>query len=75
VRIAFRDTGPGIPAELLARIYESDFTTKGGGSGIGLYVARTVVELHGGAIEALCAPGEGTTVAIDLPLVPRHLRH
>ena len=75
VRIAFRDTGPGIPAELLARIYESDFTTKGGGSGIGLYVARTVVELHGGAIEAHSAPGEGTTVAIDLPLVPRHLRH
>jgi signal transduction histidine kinase len=75
VRVAVRDTGPGIPAELLARIYESDFTTKGGGSGIGLYVARTVVELHGGAIEAHSAPGEGTTVAIDLPLVPRHLRH
>jgi two-component system, NtrC family, sensor histidine kinase HydH len=75
VRVEVRDTGPGIPAELLARIYESDFTTKGGGSGIGLYVARTAVELHGGAIEALSAPGEGTTVAIDLPLVPRHLRH
>jgi two-component system, sensor histidine kinase FlrB len=76
VRVAVRDTGPGIPAELLARIYDSDFTTKGGGggSGIGLYVARTVVELHGGAIEAQSAPGE-TTVAIDLPLVPRHLRH
>jgi two-component system, NtrC family, sensor histidine kinase HydH len=75
VRVAVGDTGPGIPAELLARIYESDFTTKGGGSGIGLYVARTVVELHGGGIEAQSAPGEGTTVAIDLPLVPRHLRH
>jgi signal transduction histidine kinase len=75
VRVAVRDTGPGIPEELLARIYESDFTTKGGGSGIGLYVARTVVELHGGAIEAQSAPGEGTTVAIDLPLVPRHFRH
>ena len=75
VRVAVRDTGPGIPAELLARIYESDFTTKGGGSGIGLYVARTVVELHGGAIEAQSAPGQGTTVAVDLPLVPRHLRH
>ncbi|MET0554500.1 MAG: ATP-binding protein [Vicinamibacteria bacterium] len=75
VRVAVRDSGPGIPAELLARIYDSDFTTKGGGSGIGLYVARTVVELHGGAIEAQSAPGAGTTVAIDLPLVPRHLRH
>jgi two-component system sensor histidine kinase FlrB len=75
VRVAVRDTGPGIPAELLARIYDSDFTTKGGGSGIGLYVARTVVALHGGAIEAHSAPGAGTTVEIDLPLVPRHLRH
>lgn len=74
-RVAVRDSGPGIPAELLARIYDSDFTTKGGGSGIGLYVARTVVELHGGAIQAQSAPGAGTTVAIDLPLVPRHLRH
>jgi signal transduction histidine kinase len=74
-RVAVRDSGPGIPAELLERIYDSDFTTKGGGSGIGLYVARTVVELHGGAIQAHSAPGEGTTVAIDLPLVPRHLSH
>jgi signal transduction histidine kinase len=75
VRVAVRDTGPGIPMELLARIYDSDFTTKGGGSGIGLYVARTVVELHGGAIEAQSAPGAGTTVEIDLPLVPRHFPH
>ena len=56
-RVAVRDTGPGIPAEVLARIYDSDFTTKGGGSGIGLYVARTVVELHGGAIEAHSVAG------------------
>ena len=74
-RVAVRDTGPGIPAEVLARIYDSDFTTKGGGSGIGLYVARTVVGLHGGAIEAHSVPGAGTTVEIDLPLVPRSLRH
>jgi two-component system sensor histidine kinase FlrB len=75
VRVDVRDSGPGIPAELMARIYDSDFTTKGGGSGIGLYVARTVVLLHGGAIEAQSAPGQGTTVHVDLPLVPRHLRH
>lgn len=74
-RVSVQDSGPGIPPELLARIYDSDFTTKGGGSGIGLYVARTVVELHGGAIRATSAPGAGTTVAIDLPLVPRLLRN
>jgi signal transduction histidine kinase len=72
VRVAVRDTGPGIPAELLARIYESDFTTKGGGSGIGLYVARAVVELHGGSIEAHSTAGRGTDVQVDLPLLPRH---
>ncbi len=71
VRVTVRDTGPGIPAELLARIYESDFTTKGGGSGIGLYVARAVVELHGGSIEAHSIVGRGTDVQVDLPLVPR----
>jgi signal transduction histidine kinase len=71
VRVTVRDTGPGIPAELLARIYESDFTTKGGGSGIGLYVARAVVELHGGSIEAHSNVGRGTDVQVDLPLVPR----
>jgi signal transduction histidine kinase len=72
VRVTVRDTGQGIPAELLARVYESDFTTKGGGSGIGLYVARAVVELHGGSIEADSAVGRGTDVQVDLPLVPRH---
>lgn len=70
-RVTVRDTGPGIPAELLARIYESDFTTKGGGSGIGLYVARAVVELHGGSIEAHSTVGGGTDVQVDLPLLPR----
>jgi signal transduction histidine kinase len=72
VRVTVRDTGAGIPAELLARIYESDFTTKGGGSGIGLYVARAVVELHGGSIEAHSTGGRGTDVQVDLPFVPRH---
>jgi signal transduction histidine kinase len=72
VRVTVQDTGPGIPAELLARIYESDFTTKGGGSGIGLYVARAVVELHGGSIEAHSTVGRGTDVQVDLPLLPRH---
>jgi signal transduction histidine kinase len=69
-RVCFRDTGEGIPAGILERIYERDFTTKGNGSGIGLYVARTLVELHGGAIEVESTAGLGTSVVIDLPIVP-----
>jgi len=69
VRIS--DTGRGIPAELLARIYERDFTTKGSGSGIGLYVARSLVEMHGGQIAVESHEGRGTHVDVRLPIVPR----
>jgi len=68
-RISFRDNGRGIPAEILERIYEADFTTKGEGSGIGLHVARALVQLHGGGISVKSADGRGTDVVIDLPLV------
>lgn len=69
-RISFRDSGRGIPAEILERIYEADFTTKGDGNGIGLHVARALVQLHGGGIRVNSVDGRGTDVMIDLPLVP-----
>jgi len=68
-RILVRDTGPGIPPEILDRLYEPDFTTKGTGSGIGLYVARALVQLHGGTIAVASEAGRGTEVRIELPLV------
>jgi signal transduction histidine kinase len=67
-RIAVRDTGPGIPAATLQRVYDPDFTTKDGGSGIGLHVARAVVELHGGEIGVESEPGRGTDVLVVVPL-------
>jgi signal transduction histidine kinase len=67
-RIALRDTGPGIDPEALVRIYDLDFSTKEGGSGIGLYVARALVELHGGEIRVESAAGRGTDVTVSLPL-------
>jgi len=70
VTVSVCDDGPGIPSSILAHIYEPDFTTKGEGSGIGLYVARSLVELHGGSIRVESAPARGTTVKIELPMVP-----
>jgi signal transduction histidine kinase len=69
-RLAIRDTGPGIPPEIVGRIYAMHFTTKSGGTGIGLYVARSVVLAHLGTISIETAPGAGTTVHITLPLAP-----
>jgi signal transduction histidine kinase len=68
VTIAIRDSGPGIPPEALAKIYGMYFTTKNGGTGIGLYVARSVVEAHDGTIQVDSQPGEGTCFTVRLPL-------
>lgn len=67
-RIAVRDTGPGIPPELLGSIYQMHFTTKTGGTGVGLYVARSVVEAHGGSLGVRSAPGSGTSFVLTLPV-------
>lgn len=67
VRIS--DNGPGIDPATLQRVFEPFFTTKpeGMGSGLGLFIARSIVESHGGEIEVTSAIGQGTTFAIRLP--------
>jgi signal transduction histidine kinase len=65
VRIA--DTGQGIPPEELGRIFEPFFTTKDQGMGIGLYLARKIIEAHEGRLEARSVAGAGTTFIIHLP--------
>jgi signal transduction histidine kinase/ActR/RegA family two-component response regulator len=69
VRLAVRDTGPGIPPAHLPRIFEPFFTTKevDEGSGMGLAVAHGIVSSHDGAITVSSTLGEGTTFAIYLP--------
>ena len=66
--ISVRDSGPGIPPKLLGEIYKMHFTTKDGGTGIGLYVARSVVQSHGGEIRVETELGHGTCFHVDLPL-------
>jgi two-component system NtrC family sensor kinase len=70
VVIDFADDGPGIPTELLERIYEPFFTTKevGTGSGQGLAIARATVEQHGGSLGCRSVPGQGAAFSIRLPV-------
>lgn len=72
VRIAVADTGVGIPPDVLPHIYEPFFTTKEGGSGVGLglAVAYGIVEQHGGRIEVASELGRGTTFEVHLPRRP-----
>jgi signal transduction histidine kinase len=71
--ISVTDTGPGIPAEVLDKIYEPFFTTKpvGKGTGQGLAIARSVVvERHAGTLDVATERGVGTTFTIGLPIGP-----
>jgi signal transduction histidine kinase len=63
------DTGPGIPPELVRRVFDMHFTTKTSGTGIGLYVARSVAEGHGGELEVETGVGRGTLFRFRLPLL------
>jgi signal transduction histidine kinase len=67
VRVEVRDSGAGMDAESLARIFQPFFTTKPKGMGLGLSISRTIVEAHGGTLSAHSAPGEGSTFRIELP--------
>lgn len=67
IRFSIIDTGPGMPAEILAHIFEPLFTTKNFGAGLGLPMVRQIVEQHGGTIDVRSSPGDGTAFAIDLP--------
>ena len=74
--ISIRDSGCGIPPDKLRRIFEPFFTTKSvdeqgqGGTGLGLSLAKEVMESHGGRIRVESAVGSGTTFTLKFPLIP-----
>ena len=68
VELAVHDTGPGIPADRLARIWEPYVTYKAGGTGLGMAIARQTVLAHDGEATAESAPGAGTTVRFVIPV-------
>jgi two-component system NtrC family sensor kinase len=69
VRTTVADTGPGIPADVLPRIFEPFFSTKavGQGTGLGLSICYSIVQSHGGRLTADSRPGLGATFVVDLP--------
>ncbi len=66
--LGVEDTGPGIPAGLLPRIFEPYVTTRARGTGLGLAIARRIVEAHGGRIEAASRTGRGSRFTVTVPL-------
>jgi len=70
IALVVTDTGDGIPAEDLTRVFDPLYTTKppGKGTGLGLAILREVVEAHGGSVRLESRPGEGTTALVCLPL-------
>ncbi|MGH7606479.1 MAG: ATP-binding protein, partial [Gemmatimonadales bacterium] len=69
-RLVVTDNGRGVAPEALPRVFEPTFSTTSSGAGLGLAIARRLVESWGGAITLDSAPGEGTTVTLTLQAAP-----
>jgi PAS domain S-box-containing protein len=67
VRLIVADTGIGIPADSISRIFDLFYTTKTTGTGLGLWITKRAVREHGGTIEVASASGEGTVFTVTLP--------
>jgi two-component system cell cycle sensor histidine kinase PleC len=73
LRVLVEDTGPGIPAEMVKRLgepfrqVESPYSRRHGGTGLGLYISRSLMRLHGGDIDIASQLDKGTTVALAFP--------
>ena len=67
-RVSITDAGPGMPPDVLEHAFEPFFTTKSRGTGLGLPLAKRIVEAHGGQIEIATPPSGGTVVTMRLPV-------
>ncbi len=74
VLIRFIDTGGGMSAEDLSRVFEPYFTTKPSGTGLGLFIVRRIVREHGGELSIESSEGKGLTLTIRLPYIDKRVR-
>ena len=74
VSVSFTDTGGGMSAESLSRVFEPYFTTKTSGSGLGLLIVRRIVREHGGEMAIESNEGKGLTLTIRLPFMDKRVR-
>jgi two-component system, sporulation sensor kinase E len=74
VNMSFTDTGGGMSAESLSRVFEPYFTTKSSGSGLGLLIVRRIVREHGGEMAIESNEGKGLTLTIRLPYLDKRVR-
>jgi PAS domain S-box-containing protein len=72
VQVEVADDGPGIPPEVVDKIFSPFFTTKPQGSGLGLAIVRKIVDAHDGRIDVDAKPGQGTAFRVTLPVTGNH---
>ncbi|MBA3494685.1 MAG: hypothetical protein H0T87_11395, partial [Gammaproteobacteria bacterium] len=70
-RLFVKDSGAGIPPDVLAHIFDPFFTTKPKGTGLGLITSQAIVDAHGGTIDIQSEPGRGTCVSLRIPVSSR----
>jgi two-component system sensor histidine kinase ChvG len=75
-QVTVRDNGPGIAPGDLPRVFERFFTTRGGerGTGLGLALAKAIIEAHQGTLTVASKPGQGAAFTLELPVVPSSIR-
>jgi signal transduction histidine kinase len=74
VILAVKDTGVGIPAEKLTRVFDAYYSTKASGGGLGMMILLKILRAHGGMVDIESTPNVGTTVTLRFPLKHRRVR-